>query len=84
MKARVSVDVSNVPHDARRVGQLSATGFIRQAELIPAIVPVSSATLWRMVGRGDFPRPVKLSARVTAWRCESVREWLDSAGGAEP
>lgn len=58
--------------------QLPATGFIRQAQLIPAIVPVSSATLWRMVKRGSFPLPVKLSQRVTAWRCESVREWLDA------
>ena len=65
------------------VGRLPESGYIRQAELIgkpkagvPAIVPVSSATLWRMVKAGDFPPPVKLSQRVTAWPVESVRSWM--------
>ncbi len=56
----------------------SAIGFIRQSQLIPAIVPFSSATLWRMVKAGSFPSPVKLSQRVTAWRVEEVRAWMHS------
>ena len=57
-------------------GNLSVAGYIRQSQLIPAIVPFSSATLWRKVKAGTFPAPVKLSARVTAWRVEQVRAWL--------
>ncbi len=60
------------------VGGLPAIGFIRQSQLIPAIVPFSSATLWRKVKAGTFPAPVKLSARVTAWRVEDVRDWIRS------
>ena len=56
-------------------GELPATGFIRQSQLIPAIVPFSSATLWRKVKAGTFPAPVKLSERVTAWPLESIRQW---------
>ena len=41
-----------------------------------AIFPVSNATLWRKVKSGEFPQPVKLSDRVTAWRVEDVREWM--------
>ncbi len=59
-------------------GELPATGFIRQSQLIPAIVPFSSATLWRKVKAGTFPAPVKLSERVTAWPVESVRAWMNS------
>ena len=59
-------------------GALPATGFIRQSQLIPAIVPFSSATLWRKVKAGTFPAPVKLSERVTAWPVESVRAWMNS------
>lgn len=55
---------------------LPAAGFIRQAQLIPGIVPISHATLWRKVKDGSFPAPVKLSPRVTAWRVEDVRAWL--------
>ena len=59
-------------------GALPVTGYIRQAQLIPIILPFSGATLWRKVKSGEFPKPVKLSARVTAWRVEDVREWMQS------
>lgn len=45
---------------------------------IAPILPVSSATFWRMVKSGEFCAPVKLSERVTAWRCEDVRQFLDA------
>lgn len=60
-------------------------GFIRQSELVPGMVPFSAATLWRKVKSGEFPAPVKLSARVTAWRLEDVHAWMQSrtsTGGA--
>lgn len=57
---------------------LFAKAYIRQAQLIPDILPFSSATLWRKVKSGDFPRPTKLSERITAWSTESVRIWLES------
>ncbi|HRE18971.1 MAG TPA: AlpA family phage regulatory protein [Rhodocyclaceae bacterium] len=45
---------------------------------VPGIVPFSSATLWRKVKAGQFPRPVKLSDRITAWRAQDVAAWLHS------
>jgi prophage regulatory protein len=60
------------------VGDLPATGYIRQSRLIPTIIPISSATLWRKVKSGTFPAPVKLSERVTAWRVEDIRGWMKS------
>ncbi len=59
-------------------GELPSTGFVRQSQLIPAIVPFSSATLWRKVKAGKFPRPFKLSERITAWRVEDIRAWIES------
>lgn len=44
----------------------------------PGMVPFSSATLWRKVKSGDFPAPVKLSDRVTAWKIQDVHAWLNS------
>lgn len=64
---------------------LPETGFIRQAQLlgnkskgILGVIPFSSSTLWRKVGSGDFPAPVKLSVGVTAWRVEDVRTWMET------
>lgn len=60
----------------RAMSDLPAVGYVRQSQLIPMIVPFSSATLWRRVNSGDFPRPVKLSQRETAWRVEDIRSWM--------
>jgi predicted DNA-binding transcriptional regulator AlpA len=55
--------------------QLPDSGLIRLSDLLPAVIPVSRATLWRRVADGTFPRPVKLSNRVSAWRVCDVRRW---------
>lgn len=60
------------------IGRLPETGYVRQSQLIPIIVPFSSATLWRQVKAGTFPAPVKLSERVTAWSVESIRAWMQA------
>lgn len=62
---------------------LPATGFLRQSQIVGNIIPVGASTLWRWVATGRFPKPVKLSARVTAWRCEDVRQWLDKQGAVD-
>ena len=69
-----------MPQDPRPFGELPATGYIRQSQLIPAPVPFSSATLWRRVKSGTFPRPYKLSERVTAWRVEDIRAYIKGLG----
>jgi prophage regulatory protein len=57
-------------------------GYVREAQLVQsarlpsAPIPFSAPTLWRKVKAGTFPKPVKLSERVTAWRVADVREWM--------
>lgn len=51
-------------------------GFVRLAQLVPAIIPVSPATIWRMVASGEFPPPVRLSKRIAAWRVSDVVQWI--------
>ncbi len=46
-----------------------------------APLPFSAPTLWRKVKDKTFPAPVKLSARVTAWKVGEVRAWLRSRAG---
>ena len=60
-------------------GVLPATGFVREKQLIDGgILPFSAKTLWRKVKDGTFVQPVKLGERITAWKVEEVRQWLDS------
>lgn len=68
---------SNNPSPTFR-DQLVEAGYIRQSQLIPRYLPFSPATLWRKVKNGSFPKPVKLSERITAWRTDDVLEWLEA------
>lgn len=49
----------------------------------PALIPICSASLWRAVNAGTFPRPIKLFSGVTAWRVEDVHEWLAAQGAKQ-
>ena len=39
---------------------------------------ISRSTLYDWMKRGDFPQPVKLGARIVAWRESDVTAWLES------
>lgn len=66
--------------------QLSDSAFIRESQLVqspkrpatPAPLPFSAPTLWRKVKAGTFPKPIKLSERVTAWNVGTVRAWMSA------
>jgi predicted DNA-binding transcriptional regulator AlpA len=63
---------------------LPNSAFIREAQLVqspkrpdtPAPLPFSAPTLWRKVKAGTFPKPAKLSQRVTAFNVGEVRAWM--------
>lgn len=71
--------VPNLATNGSSILQFPETGFLRQAQVL-AFVPVSKSTLWRLVQARTFPPPVKLSAHVTAWRAEDVRQWIQERG----
>jgi prophage regulatory protein len=54
---------------------LPETGFVRQ-KLLLRVIPFSKTTLWRRVQSGEFPKPVRLSQGITAWRAEDLRRWI--------
>lgn len=39
------------------------------------LVPVSRATLYNLMNRNDFPRPVKITKRVF-WESEEIESWV--------
>lgn len=43
---------------------------------------LSAATIYRKVKAGEFPQPVRLSARCSRWRAAEVRAWICSQTGA--
>ena len=45
----------------------------------PGYLPISSTTIWRLVKKGAFPKPVKLGNSILAWKCVEVDKWLAEA-----
>lgn len=86
---------SNIPAHKEIIPQsifdaLPDSAYIRESQLVqspkrpdsPAPLPFSAQTLWRKVKAGTFPKPVKLSERVTAWQVGTVRAWMTAQATA--
>jgi prophage regulatory protein len=52
------------------------TRAIRAAEVLHR-VGVSRTHLYRLIGRGEFPRPTRLSERISVWRLSDIEQWLN-------
>ena len=52
-------------------------GYSRMQQLLPYL-PIAKSTVEDWVKIGKFPKPIKLSATVTAWRNSDIHDWLDS------
>lgn len=42
----------------------------------PGMLPISPATIWRKVAADQFPKPIKLGPKLTAWDVAEVQAWL--------
>jgi prophage regulatory protein len=68
---------------------LPETGFLRLPQIlgdptasppVPALIPVCKSTWWSGIKSGRYPKGVKLSPRVTAWRASDIRALIERAG----
>ncbi|MBI3867417.1 MAG: AlpA family phage regulatory protein [Verrucomicrobia bacterium] len=59
------------------------TGFVRLPEVLN-VIPIGKTCWWEGVKSGRFPKPVKLSARCTAWRAEDIRELISELSKRKP
>ena len=55
----------------------SKTGFLRLPQVLK-LFPVSKSVWWAGIKEGHYPAPVKLSARISAWRIEDIRQLIAS------
>jgi prophage regulatory protein len=67
--------------------QIPSTGFIRLSTIIgdrksgkPGLLPIGPTTWWKGVKSGQFPKPVKIGSRITAWRVEDIAALLAELG----
>jgi prophage regulatory protein len=67
------------------LNEMPAVGFLRLGSILAPTgpIPVSKSTWWAGVKSGRFPKPVKLGPRITAWRVEDIRAFIEGAACAE-
>lgn len=57
---------------------LPITGYLRLPQVL-RFVPVSRSTWWAGVRSGRYPQPTRaLGERITAWRAEDIRAFIDA------
>jgi predicted DNA-binding transcriptional regulator AlpA len=44
------------------------------------VLPYSATTIWRKCKQGEFPKPIKVSSGITAWRVGDIRKYLEQVG----
>lgn len=59
---------------------LPETGFVRLSEILK-LIPVSRSTWWAGVKDGRFPKPIKLSENITAWRNKDILALIEKLNG---
>lgn len=69
-----------------RSSSLPETGFLRLWQILgntktdpptPPLLPISKSTWWVRVKSGEYPQPVKLGPKITAWRVEDIRSLIE-------
>lgn len=58
---------------------LPTTGFVRRPVVL-ALIPYGPTKLYKEINAGRFPAPVRFSERMSAWRAEDVRDWIERQG----
>ena len=54
--------------------EMNMTNILRRKD-VEARVGLSRSTLYELMDRGSFPRPVKLSAKRVGWLENEIAEW---------
>lgn len=56
---------------------------IRKKRLLE-LLSISSATLYRLIAAGKFPKQRRISERVSVWSLAEVEAWLSQREGGQP
>jgi prophage regulatory protein len=51
--------------------------LLRQPE-VTRLTGLKRSTLYSLMSKGKFPRPVKITEKAVAWRFSEIRQWISS------
>lgn len=45
---------------------------------VKGMVPLSAASIYRLIKKGEFPKQIKLGERSSGWILEEVEQWIEN------
>jgi prophage regulatory protein len=52
--------------------------MLLRAHAVCAITGLSVPTVYRLIAKGDFPRPVQITGHARAWKLSELMGWIES------
>ena len=56
--------------------------FVRLKELI-TIIGLSRSTVYALIAKDKFPKPIHLTARTSVWRLSTIMNWVSEREAAK-
>ena len=53
------------------------TNILIKLPVVKELTTFSSATIYRLISEGKFPKQIKLAERSSAWSFEEIYNWID-------
>ncbi|QII84159.1 AlpA family phage regulatory protein [Bordetella hinzii] len=50
-------------------------GYMRLPDVV-AVCRIGKSTIWKWCAAGRFPKPIKLSTRISVWKVEDIQTWI--------
>lgn len=76
---KATTDLKDSPITVSKPPDFPFTGYVRVKQILAPLgpLPISRSGFWAGVKCGKFPRPRKISSRVTVWRAEDIHDLLN-------
>jgi prophage regulatory protein len=56
----------------------AVSDMLLRVHSVGSITGLSTATIYRLMAKGEFPRPFKITGYARAWRLTEIMAWIDS------
>jgi prophage regulatory protein len=66
----------NKPYNEVLAGSISE--MLLRVDTVGSITGLSTPTIYRLMAKGEFPRPLKITGYARAWRMTEIMAWIDS------
>jgi prophage regulatory protein len=55
--------------------------IIIRRKTLEAKLGLSCSTIYALMAKGKFPRPIKLGIRAVGWKSEDIKRWVEERNG---